>query len=155
LDSQLEAHYHHEDTPIIIHLRPCPCYTCNSSCCRLLLVHYFFFHHLMARLLKYSCPFRQQGCSKRFRSQGGRTYHIRTCHTNYNIVTPPLSPPNPQRSESPEFIAPTSSSPRQDEDPIIPHPRSPSPSPPTQQRKQHHPWLTGENICCYYLVSII
>ena len=55
------------------------------------------------RLLKFTCPLHEQGCSKRFRSQAGHTYHICTCHTNHNIVTPPRSSPS---CETPEPLSP-------------------------------------------------
>ena len=101
--------------------------------------------YLMNRLFKFTCPFCQQGCSWHFRSQGGRTYHIRTCHTNYNNITPPLSPePIPSASEP---VSPSDglNLPNQDplEDPNIPQPLSPTS--PTQPKKIYHPWLTGED----------
>jgi hypothetical protein len=35
---------------------------------------------------KLLCPYYLDGCSKRFRSQGGRTYHVRSFHSNNNII---------------------------------------------------------------------
>ena len=116
----------------------------------------------MNRVFKFACPFQHQGCSTRFRSQKGRTYHIRTCHTNNNNITPPSSP----RSQSPPVVfdpnlasppaAASSSGPSHDgsglDIPIheqalnIPQPLSPSPSHSTRSNKQYHPWLTGEDI---------
>ncbi|KAF8876420.1 hypothetical protein BD779DRAFT_1613320 [Infundibulicybe gibba] len=40
----------------------------------------------MPQLFKFLCPFAPQGCPQRFRSQAGRTNHVRTFHTNRNIV---------------------------------------------------------------------
>ena len=38
-------------------------------------------------MYKFSCPYHLEGCSKRFRSQSGRTYHVRTVHSNnHNII---------------------------------------------------------------------
>ena len=38
-------------------------------------------------MYKFSCPYRLEGCSKRFRSQSGRTYHVRSAHgDNHNIL---------------------------------------------------------------------
>ena len=126
----------------------------GSRFCRFLSLAFFYFIPsnpplAMNRSLKYACPLRDQGCSKRFRSQGGRTYHIRTCHINYNII----------RRESPEPVAPATSRPVsptsldgssldlpiQDRDMDIPQPPSPSPPPPTHPKKEYHPWLTGEH----------
>ncbi|KAF8802194.1 hypothetical protein BYT27DRAFT_7226532 [Phlegmacium glaucopus] len=89
------------------------------------------------------CPLREQGCSKRFRSQAGRTYHIRTCHTNHNIVTPP--PDSPHGSESPMPLSPP---PLDVSNPDIPNLASPmlterSSPHPAQPKKNYHPWLTG------------
>ena len=116
------------------------------------------------RVFKFACPFRHQGCSTRFRSQKGRTYHIRTCHTNNNNITPPSSPrsPSPPAAFDPSLApspeAPSSSGPSSSHDgsgldiPFheealnIPQPPSPSPSHSTQSNKQYHPWLTGEDI---------
>src|SRR6202044_2125583 len=121
----------------------------------------------MNRLLKFGCPFQRQGCSRRFRSQGGRTYHIRTCHTNYNIVTPPPSPGSPE-PVAPECVSPSSLDgprldiPIQDQDDIPPPPSlsptlenasSGNPTHPTLPKKQYHPWLTGEDIFFYNIHS--
>ena len=106
---------------------------------------------LMKRLLKFACPFWQQGCSQRFRSQGGRTYHIWTRHINHNIVTPPPSPGSPEPI-APECVFPSSDSPRldipiQDQDDLntLGNASSdrPSHSSPALPKKQYHPWLTG------------
>ncbi|KAF8816181.1 hypothetical protein BYT27DRAFT_7077700 [Phlegmacium glaucopus] len=40
----------------------------------------------MSGLFKFRCTFHAQGCSQRFRSQAGRTNHVRTFHTNHNII---------------------------------------------------------------------
>ncbi|KAF8798346.1 hypothetical protein BYT27DRAFT_7123186 [Phlegmacium glaucopus] len=40
----------------------------------------------MSNLLKFKCPFASGGCSARFRSQAGRTNHVRTFHTNHNVI---------------------------------------------------------------------
>jgi hypothetical protein len=97
------------------------------------------------RLLKFACPLREQGCSKRFRSQAGRTRHFRTLHTNHNIVTssqtaiphghesvspPPLDPLN---ADNPQLrsLSPTQGS-------------SPHPAQPAQPNQKFHPWLTGD-----------
>jgi hypothetical protein len=38
-------------------------------------------------MYKCFCPYRLKGCSKRFRSQSGRTYHVRSAHgDNHNIL---------------------------------------------------------------------
>lgn len=38
-------------------------------------------------MYKFSCPHYSEGCSKRFRSQSGRTYHVRSAHDNdHNII---------------------------------------------------------------------
>src|SRR5271155_4021698 len=42
----------------------------------------------MSGLFKLCCPFHAQGCSQRFRSQAGRTNHVRTFHTNPNVILP-------------------------------------------------------------------
>ena len=94
----------------------------------------------MNRLLKYACPLRDQGCSRRFRSQGGRTYHIRTCHTNYNILVIHSD------SLEPQAVAPEPDIPFQYQDMDIPQHLSPSPPPPTLPKKEYHPWLTGEDV---------
>ena len=108
----------------------------------------------MNRILKFACPYRQQGCSRRFRSQGGRTYHIRTCHTNHNYITSPLSPESHERISS-EPVSPSSDPPASDldipipseeQDPNVSH--SPSLSHPSQLEAQalqkKHPSLTGD-----------
>ena len=73
-------------------------------------IHFFLpFHHSslsrrfletptiqMNHLLKFACPYWHQGCSRQFRSQGGCTYHICTCHRNCNVVTPPPRPNFPE-----------------------------------------------------------
>ena len=47
-------------------------------------------------MFKFSCPYFDKGCSKRFRSQSGRTYHVRSAHgTNHNIL-------NNQRENTPD-----------------------------------------------------
>lgn len=38
----------------------------------------------MTRLFPLKCPFHSQGCSAKFRSQRGRTYHVRSFHENHN-----------------------------------------------------------------------
>ena len=112
--------------------------------------------HLMQpnRLLKFACPLREQGCSRRFRSQAGRTYHIRTCHTNNNVVTP-LGSPSP---ETPEPVPPpldgsNPNTPIPDDD--TPRPPSPEHSPPcpgpAQPKKNYHPWLTGKQ--CFFIAT--
>ena len=35
---------------------------------------------------KLYCPYYLDGCSKRFRNQSGRTYHVRSAHRNNNII---------------------------------------------------------------------
>jgi hypothetical protein len=114
----------------------------------------------MNRLLKISCPFQHQGCSQRFRSQKGRTYHIRTVHTNNNNITPPSSPRSVSSQANFELGAPNdpessseSSHGRftldiadQHTDPMIPEPLSPTPSHSTQSEIKNHPWLTGESV---------
>ncbi|KAF8806107.1 hypothetical protein BYT27DRAFT_7224463 [Phlegmacium glaucopus] len=94
-------------------------------------------------LFKFFCPLREQGCSKQFQSQARRTYHIRTCHTNHNIVTPP--PGSPHGSESPMPLSPP---PLNVSSPDIPHLPSPTLTEcslphPAQPKKNFHPWLTG------------
>lgn len=38
-------------------------------------------------MYKFSCPHNAEGCPKRFRSQSGRTYHVRSAHNNnHNII---------------------------------------------------------------------
>jgi hypothetical protein len=37
-------------------------------------------------MYKFSCTYYHEGCSKRFRSQSGRTYHDRSAHGNNNII---------------------------------------------------------------------
>jgi hypothetical protein len=37
-------------------------------------------------MYKFSCPYHLEGCSRRFRSQSGRTYHVRTVHSNNNNI---------------------------------------------------------------------
>jgi hypothetical protein len=106
----------------------------------------------MNRLFKFTCPFRQQGCSRRFRSQGGRTYHIRTCHTNYNNITPPHSPEPIASEPDSEPVSPSVDDlnlPIQDQDPNIFQPLSP-----THPKKKYHPWLTGE-VFLYHIHSRI
>lgn len=106
----------------------------------------------MNRILKFACPYRHQGCGRRFRSQAGRTYHIRTFHTNYNIVTPPPIPSSPEPGV-PEPVSPSSFDasslpediPIQEDLNILP-PRSPLPPQPTDAKKQCHPWLSGEDV---------
>ena len=109
----------------------------------------------MSRLLKFGCPFRQQGCSRRFRSQAGRTYHIRTRHTNNNFITPPPSPsshegtlPEPASFFSEPLDSSSSDIPLavQDRDLDIPEPRSSS-HPALAllvPQKKNHPSLTGK-----------
>ena len=118
----------------------------------LLTDHYLCFTYIvvlkppMNRILKFDCTFRHQGCSRRFRSQKGRTYHIRTIHTNNNNITPPPSPhPEPLEVSSPESSHghPNLDIPNPDMDPIIRQSLSPSPSNPTRPEKEYHPWLTG------------
>ena len=41
---------------------------------------------------KLLCPYYLDGCSKKFQSQGGRTYHVWSFHSNDNII--------PKRSEN-------------------------------------------------------
>jgi hypothetical protein len=105
----------------------------------------------MNRILKFGCPFRHNGCSRRFRSQKGRTYHIRTIHTNNNNITPPPSPhPEPLEVSSSESSHGHSNldipNPDLPVDPTIRQSLSPSPSNSTQPEKQYHPWLTGEDV---------
>lgn len=101
----------------------------------------------MNRVLKFACPFRLQGCSRRFRSQGGRTYHIRSCHTNYNEITPPPCSPEPGAHEprSPSSVEGyVLDIPIQDQDQNFPLGSSPPQRLGTQATKKYHPWLTGE-----------
>ena len=106
----------------------------------------------MKCLLKFACPFQQQGCSQRFWSQGGCTYHIQTRHTNHNIVTPPPSPGSPE-PDAPECVIPSDSPrldiPIQDQDDLNTLGNASSDCPshlsPALPKKQYHPWLTGED----------
>ena len=41
------------------------------------------------RLYQYVCPYNVLGCNARFQSQGGRTNHVRSSHTNHNIIQDP------------------------------------------------------------------
>ena len=115
------------------------------------------------RLLKFACPLREQGCSRRFRSQAGRTYHIRTCHTNHNVVTPPASPEPPEPVSSPLHGSNPNTPIPDDDVPCLPSPEhSPpctgpeQPAPPhagpKQPKKNYHPWLTGKCVF-FYLYS--
>ncbi|KAF8814457.1 hypothetical protein BYT27DRAFT_7219837 [Phlegmacium glaucopus] len=97
----------------------------------------------MNRLHKFPCT---------FRDQGGRTYHIRTCHINHNVVTPPpVSPESPEPVISSPLGGSNTDLPIHNQD-AIPHPQFPLPmeasssraSSPTQlKKKNYHPWLTG------------
>ena len=109
-----------------------------------------------SRLLIFDCPLRQHGCSKRFRSQAGRTHHIRTIHTISNIVTQPQTPHSPgcEPISPPPLILNDNNQPSpppldlnadisQSPSPSLAECASPFPGQPNQR---YHPWLTGEQI---------
>lgn len=78
------------------------------------------------------------GCRDMFRSQHGRTYHVRLMHQNHNIMQPTqsgnISPPNID-----EMLAP-----QDPED--APEYNSPPPLPPANKTKIIHPFLNGAAI---------
>ncbi|KIM37143.1 hypothetical protein M413DRAFT_31087 [Hebeloma cylindrosporum] len=115
----------------------------------------------MNNLLKFKCPFASGGCSARFRSQAGRTNHVRTFHTNHNIVDdtedrqPKSSQPRPAAHPDiiPEFDAyfpedlftedqglPAPDIPHADAEP---QPRTANSVPRSTHRRIYHPHLTG------------
>jgi hypothetical protein len=61
---------------------------------------------IMSNLLKFKCPFASGGCSARFRSQAGRTNHVRTYHTNHNIVNNTEDPSQQSNNSSQACPAP-------------------------------------------------
>ncbi|KAF8873125.1 hypothetical protein BD779DRAFT_1613705 [Infundibulicybe gibba] len=80
------------------------------------------------RLFSLACPYQNQGCARRFRSQAGRTNHVRTVHhPNNNIVQDSNSPapvsPGPSR-----FGSETRQSPPTVDSPEPQPPSSPSPT---------------------------
>ena len=101
-------------------------------------------------LLKFACPLHEQGCAWCFWSQAGCTYHIYTCHTDHNVVTPPCGSPNPQTPEpvSPPFHGSNPNTLIPDNDiPCLPSPEN---SPPhlldlAWPKKNYHPWMTGKH----------
>ena len=100
------------------------------------------------------CPF--QGCPKTFRSQAGRTNHVRSVHPRADryqqVIQPDIevrASPTPSRS-SPQLpnIDPFL------EDSLEPaEHRSPAPGPPPviPQRKTYHPFLNGKFFVVFFL----
>lgn len=100
-----------------------------------------------------SIPCIVPGCPRRFKSQGGRTYHVRTYHENHNVVTLPVPAPMPDTLPIPAPI------PNQLLEPELPNnPHGIASPPPTHRRSQSplhaltepsgglkifHPHLTG------------
>lgn len=104
----------------------------------------------MSGLFKLRCPFHAQGCSYRFRSQAGRTNHVRTFHTNPNIVTstnipiPPLDELNAEIPNSPSSkpSLPTSSPVPSPPPPLSPDLRNETPFS-CKPTRNYHSHLTG------------
>jgi hypothetical protein len=85
------------------------------------------------------------GCPRRFKSQGGRTYHVRTHHENHNIISTPSIPTSASNEQhEPEHLC-LNDSPRSPSPPPSPQPRSPrhTPPQPSNGQKIFHPHLTG------------
>ncbi|KAF8956155.1 hypothetical protein BDZ97DRAFT_1672008 [Flammula alnicola] len=107
----------------------------------------------MPGLFKFACIFAAQGCKRRFRSQRGRTTHVRTFHTNHNVVeqTQRRSAPNTaERAGSEEVIISDDffdGDAFSDREPEAQQPlRSPSPEPqslPSGRKQIIHPHLNG------------
>lgn len=102
----------------------------------------------MSGLLKFTCPFSSRGCSTRFRSQAGRTNHIRTFHTNHNIVNLHQANVTARAGQAAEFDPFLS----QNEDEQPPSPDVPGSqadseatnlSPHLTRNRIYHPHLTG------------
>lgn len=81
-----------------------------------------------------SIPCVVPGCPRRFKSQGGRTYHVRTNHENHNVVAPPVpAAPTPDTLPIPAPI------PDQLLEPELPNSPGGSASPPPTHRRSHSP----------------
>ena len=83
-----------------------------------------------------SIPCIVPGCPRRFKSQGGRTYHVRTYHENHNVVTPPIPAPIPETLPVPAPI------PDQFLEPELPNNPLGSASPPPAHRQSQSPLNT-------------
>ncbi|KAF8811058.1 hypothetical protein BYT27DRAFT_7278824 [Phlegmacium glaucopus] len=97
---------------------------------------------MKGRLFSLTCPFRAQGCSRRFKNQNGRTKHVRTFHTNHNIVEPEDSDSAPVYDDNPRT---NSWSPEPQNAPNTP-PEAPSTREPSlnhDRQRNYHPYLTG------------
>ena len=84
------------------------------------------------------------GCPRQFKSQGGRTYHVRTHHENHNIVATPIPTPTSNEQSEPEPLH-LNDSLRSPSPPPSPQPQSPchTPSQPSIGQRIFHPHLTG------------
>lgn len=91
----------------------------------------------------YTCPFERQGCSQRFRTQSGRTKHVRSHHINHNIVQPtPRFPDNNHGQPLNDPLSPSPSPPPFSR-PVSPEPSPPSPEPVPRTFRHYHPHLTA------------
>ncbi|KAF9538101.1 hypothetical protein CPC08DRAFT_651550 [Agrocybe pediades] len=105
---------------------------------------------MFGRLLKFGCPYAKQGCHERFRSQKGRTKHVRTFHTLTNAceVYGPLVPEAfVEETLQHEPLAVRESPPPQpDHPPNLNQTTSPFQPNPARTRK-YHPYLTAGAPC--------
>ena len=104
----------------------------------------------MPGLFKLRCTFHAQGCSQRFRSQAGRTNHVRTFHVNPNVVTPPnipIPPLDDRLDLDLEIPRSSAGSPASNPDLPIERPDIPTETPdlPFSRKpiRNFHPHLTG------------
>jgi hypothetical protein len=101
----------------------------------------------MPGLFKLRCTFHAQGCSQRFRSQAGRTNHVRTFHVNPNVVTTPnvpIPPPDDRLDSDLEIPNSCNVGPSLSAGSPAPNPDLPI-EPPFSRKpiRNYHPHLTG------------
>lgn len=96
---------------------------------------------------QFSCPF--TGCPTTFKSQKGRTYHVRSMHHNENTIPIPQKPPLPPRNNDLEDY---------DLDLPVRHESerfSPTPPPPAGPQRIFHPHLNGLFLTVFYSLKHI
>ena len=112
-------------------------------------------------MYKFSCPYYHEGCSRRFRSQSGCTYHVRSAHSNYHNIIHHQNENGPENGpENENFYDDNLNQELPVEDYFAPpaeHHNIPPPAPesPTTPQRNIHPHINGILLLTLFFLLLI